>query len=124
LKAILPGAAALFLTAACASVYVGESQDPQLSSEISGDFKLRFTSPVNVYLRKVDETELGVFASSAHVAPGDHQLLVDCKLEESGSLSRFDLTVTTVAGSNYRLRAKLADGNQSCSGVELVETQN
>lgn len=96
-------------------------------SVISGDLKLRFDSPVKVYLRKVDDTRLGIFNNSARVPPGPHELLVDCEFDHAGP-SRFVLNVTTVAGVDYRLQAVLglqavlASGNPGCTGVEIVET--
>lgn len=91
-------------------------------SVISGDLKLRFDSPVSVYLRKVDDTRLGIFNNSARVPPGPHELLVDCEVGNAAGPSRYVLNVTTVAGVDYRLQAALASGNRGCTGVEMVET--
>ena len=118
----LIGAAILLVASACTSTPVGESDSGGLLSVISGDLRLRFNSPVNVYLRKVDDTRLGMFKNRVRVSPGPHVLLVDCKVGDAGGPSRYVLNVTTVAGMDYRLQAVLASGNRQCSAVEMVET--
>ena len=120
-RAPLIGAAFLLVAGACTSVPVGESDSPGSLSVISGDLRLRFSSPVNVYLRKVDDTRLGIFKNRVRVSPGSHVLLVDCEVEDAGGTSRYVLNVTTVAGIDYRLQAVLASGNRRCSAVEMVE---
>ncbi len=100
---------------------VGESDSPGSLSVISGDLRLRFSSPVNVYLRKVDDTRLGIFKNRVRVSPGSHVLLIDCEVEGAGGTSRYVLNVTTVAGIDYRLQPVLASGNHLCSAVEMVE---
>ncbi len=122
-KILSTGAAALFFAEACTTVPVGETDAAGLMSVISGDLKLRFSSPVNVYLRKVDDTRLGVLENSARVTPGPHELLVDCTAGSAEGPSRYVLSLTTVAGVDYRLQAVLAGGKGGCSGVEIVETQ-
>ncbi len=118
----LIGAAILLVAGSCTSVPAGVSDSPGSLSVISGDLRLRFNSPVNVYLRKVDDTRLGIFKNRVRVVPGSHVLLVDCKVEDADGTSRYVLNVTTVAGVDYRLQAVLASGNRRCSAVELVET--
>ena len=118
----LIGAAILLVAVACTSVSVGESDSTELLSVISGDLRLRFNSPVNVYLRKVDDTRLGLFKNRVRVSPGPHVLLVDCEVGDAGGPSRYVLNVTTIAGVDYRLQAVLASGNRHCSAVEMVET--
>ncbi len=121
-RAPLIGATILLVAGACTSVPVGGSGSPGSLSVISGDLRLRFNSPVNVYLRKVDDTRLGIFKNRVRVSPGSHVLLVDCAVEDAGGTSRYVLNVTTVAGVDYQLQAVLASGNRSCSAVEMVET--
>jgi hypothetical protein len=118
----LIGAVILLVTGACTSVPVGGSSTPESLSVISGDLRLRFNSPVNVYLRKVDDTQLGIFKNRVRVSPGAHVLLVDCEVGDADGISRYVLNVTTVAGVDYRLQAVLASGNRRCSAVEMVET--
>ena len=121
IRAPLIGAAILLVAGACTSVPVGGSGSSGLLSVISGDLRLRFNGPVNVYLRKVDDTRLGMFKNRIRVAPGSHVLLVDCEVKDAGGTSRYVLNVTTVAGVDYRLRAVMASGNRRCSAVEMVE---
>jgi hypothetical protein len=121
-KILLIGAAVL-LPSACTTVQVGEADATGSMSVISGDLKLRFSSPVNVYLRKVDDTRLGVFENSARVTSGPHELLVDCSAGNTEGPSRYVLSLTTVEGVDYRLQAVLAGGKGGCSGVEIIETR-
>lgn len=118
----LIGAAILLIAGACTSVTVGGSDSPGSLSIISGDLRLRFNSPVNVYLRKVDDTPLGIFKNRVRVPPGAHVLLVDCEVDGADGTSRHILNVTTIAGVDYQLQAVLASGNRRCSAVEMVET--
>ena len=122
-KVLSTGAAVLLLAEACTTVPVGEADAAGLTSVISGDLKLRFSSPVNVYLRKVDDTRLGGLENSARVTPGPHELLVDCSAGKTEGPSRYVLSLTTVAGVDYRLQAVLAGGKGGCSGVEIIETR-
>jgi hypothetical protein len=114
-----------WLTSACGTLPVaagdGESGEP--AGTIWGDYKWRFNSPVNVYLRKVDDRSLSSFEYSAKVLPGEHELLVDCGVGKSNNPSRYIIKVKTEPGVSYRLKAVLASGNRECSGVELVEAQ-
>jgi len=122
-KILLTGAAVLLPPSACTTVPVGEADAAGSMSVISGDLKLRFSSPVNVYLRKVDDTRLGVFENSARVTPGPHELLADCSAGNTEGPSRYVLSLTTFAGFDYRLQAVLAGGKGGCSGVEIIETR-
>ncbi|MCZ6561126.1 MAG: hypothetical protein O6931_09605 [Gammaproteobacteria bacterium] len=123
LRILMIGTAVLPLAVACTTVPASEADATGSMSVISGDLKLRFSSPVNVYLRKVDDTRLGVFENSARVTPGPHELLVDCSAGNTEGPSRFVLSLTTVAGVDYRLQAVLAGGKGGCTGVEIIETR-
>lgn len=109
--------------AGCGTVTV--SGDPDLDQSllatISGDYKLRATSPVNVYLRKVDDETIGTFSYSARVAPGPHELLVDCSVGNPDNLTRYVIDVDVTAGVRYRLQAVLSPGNRECTAVRLIE---
>ena len=123
ISVLIIGTVVALFAGSCTSVPVGKTDLPETLSVISGDLRLRFNSPVNVYLRKVDDTRLGIFKNSVRVPPGVHELLVDCEVGNADGPSRYVLSVTTIAGVDYRLQAVLASGNRRCSGVEMVETE-
>lgn len=74
--------------------------------------------PVTVRLRRVDGRELPLPASRVELAPGAHELLVDCRVRESGALARFALTVELEAGGRYRLVAEATARN--CEAIRLI----
>ena len=92
-------------------------------AHISGD--LRFTAgvPVSALLRQVDGRTLGLTENSVDLEPGQHTLLVDCKVQESGNTTRHTLEVEVFAGERYRLVAETGPGLRECTSVRL-ETVN
>ena len=92
-------------------------------AHISGD--LRFTAgvPVSALLRQVDGRTLGLTENSVDLEPGQHTLLVDCKVQESGNTTRHTLEVEVYAGERYRLVAETGPGLRECTSVRL-ETVN
>jgi hypothetical protein len=74
--------------------------------------------PVTVRLRSADGHRLPLVASRVELPPGAHELLVDCRVRESGSVARFALTVELEAGGRYRLVAEATARN--CEAVRLV----
>lgn len=74
--------------------------------------------PVALRLRQVDGRDVSLGASGVELAPGAHELLVDCRVAESGSVRRFVLAVELAAGRAYRLVAEATARN--CEAVELV----
>lgn len=99
--------------------YDGEKRSQDELARISGD--LRFTAgvPVSALLRQVDGRTLGVSENSVDVLPGDHQLLVDCRVQETGSTTRYSLDVEVSAGRRYRLVAETGPGLRECTAVRL-----
>ena len=88
-------------------------------ARISGD--LRFTAgvPVSALLRQVDGRTLGLSESSVDVPAGKHNLLVDCKVQETGSTTRHSLDVDVYGGQRYRLVAETGPGLRECTSVRL-----
>ncbi|AMN45768.1 hypothetical protein ACG33_01330 [Steroidobacter denitrificans] len=89
-------------------------------ARISGDFRVTAGAPLSVILRQVDEQVLSVGERSVDVLPGEHRLLVDCRIAETGSVSRHALDVTVLPGRRYKLRAELAPGLRECTAVILA----
>ncbi len=74
--------------------------------------------PVAVRLRQVDGRDIALGSSSVELASGTHELLVDCRVQESGSVRRFALAVELAAGAKYRLVADATPRN--CEAVRLI----
>jgi hypothetical protein len=88
-------------------------------ARISGDPVITAGSPITVVLRRVDEHDIGLTQTSVEVLEGEHDLLVDCRLAETKSVSRHSLKVTVYGGRKYRLRPESGPGLRGCSGVSL-----
>lgn len=73
--------------------------------------------PVEVVLRKVDERRVPPARNVVAVLPGTHTLMVDCRLPEQGSTTRFVLEVDLEAGASYRLEADATA--RECRDVSL-----
>lgn len=86
---------------------------------IQGDPKFRI-APVSAFLRAVDGKVLRDTQASAAVLPGEHELIVDCVVEESGDRQRIQLQVVVQAGKHYRLEPQLGSANQYCETVRLI----
>jgi hypothetical protein len=86
---------------------------------ISADPRINAGLPVVVSVRKVDDKVVGVAYDKLALEPGRHELLVDCTVQASKSITRFPLTVDVDAGARYQLVAELAPGNQECGTVRL-----
>ena len=74
--------------------------------------------PVQVRLRQVDGRDISLQTSAVELAPGAHELLVDCRVAESGAVARFDMEVELAAGAEYRLVATATVRN--CEAVQLI----
>jgi len=67
--------------------------------------------PVSLRLRQVDGREVPITASSVELPPGEHVLLVDCRVSESGATRRFTVPVELEPGGDYRLVATASARN-------------
>jgi len=108
------------LCAGCATgrAYPGPELPPGESAVVRADPALSAGLPVTVRLRQVDGRDLPFSASRVRLAPGAHELLVDCSVRESGAVARFALAVEVEAGASYRLVAQATARN--CEAVRLI----
>lgn len=108
-------------TAGCmtAQTYEGPRLDRDEVAHISGDLRVTAGAPITVVLRRVDEQVLSFGQSAVDVLPGKHTLLVDCRIQETGSVSRFSLEEELVGGRRYRLVAETGPGLRECTAVRL-----
>lgn len=102
--------------AGCATMRLPDTQGVG-TAQVSGDPAFSAGLPVQVLLRQVDGRRVDVRYSSIEIPAGRHQLLVDCRVAESGSTTRHALDVELFAGVRYRLVAVAS--TRSCEGVEL-----
>lgn len=75
--------------------------------------------PVQLRLRQIDGRDVGISASKVELAPGEHEILVDCLVAESGSVRRFTVAAQLEAGGRYRLVANATARN--CEAVALID---
>lgn len=99
--------------------YDGERRERDEVARISGDYRITAGAPVTVILRQVDGRTLNMGQTSVDVLPGTHQLLVDCRIAETDSVSRHAIEVEVSADRRYRLLAEVEPGLRGCSGVSL-----
>lgn len=115
---------ALALVVACsgcatAQVYDGERRNADEVAHITGDLRINAGSPLTVILREVDETPLNIGQNAVDVLPGKHRLLIDCKIAETGNVSRHAIDVEVSAGRHYKLGAETGPGLRECTQVTL-----
>jgi hypothetical protein len=116
--------AVLALVAVCsgcatAQFYDGPRRDPDDVAHISGDLRVTAGAPVSVILRQVDGRPLGFGQNAVEVLPGKHELLVDCQIAETRSVSRHTIEAEVWPGRRYRLRAETGAGLRQCTDVTL-----
>jgi len=88
-------------------------------ARISGDLRFNAGSPLSVLLRQVDGRTLNLSENAVDVLPGTHQLLVDCRIQETQSITRHSLEVEVFAGRHYRLVGETGPGLRECTSVRL-----
>ncbi len=121
----LPGALLACLAAGCATyqAYDGPKLARAQVAIIVGSAKIRSGLPLALVIRSVDGRDVGLQYSSVALAPGSHELLVDCEVSGSatagGAASRHALRIEVAAGEKYRLTARMSPGNRSCADVAL-----
>ncbi len=108
------------LVAGCATerLYPGPPLPAAERAVVRADPALSAGLPVTLRLRRVDGNEVPLTAFRVELAPGAHELLVDCSVRESGSVRRFTLAVALEPGARYRLEAE-ADA-RNCEAVRLI----
>jgi hypothetical protein len=112
------------MSAGCmtAQTYEGPRQSRSEVAHIAGDMRFSGGAPISLVIRKVDDITLGVGQSSVDVLPGLHTLLIDCRLPESGGLSRHSIEADVSAGRTYRLVAETGPGLRECESIRLEGT--
>lgn len=110
---------ALLVSCGTGRSYEGPKRPADEVARITGDFRVTAGSPVTVILLKVDEYEVSLSENSVEVLPGMHKLLVECRVAETKSVSRFTIEAELYEGVRYRLVPEIAPGMRGCSAVEL-----
>jgi hypothetical protein len=105
-----------------AQTYEGPRQPRSEVAHIEGDLRFNAGAPLSVLLRKVDDVTLGVGQNSVDVLPGTHSLLVDCRIRETGGLSRHSIEADFYAGRTYRLVAETGPGLRECTAIGIQES--
>ncbi len=114
-------AASMVVGCATGQSYEGERLARDEVAKIVGDLRFTAGAPVSVILRKVDDYEVGVGQSAVEVLPGKHQLLVDCRIAETSSVTRLSVEAEVYAGERYRLVAETGPGMKECASVALEQ---
>jgi hypothetical protein len=120
LAALAPLALAGCMTA---QTYEGPRQRRSEVAHIEGDLRFNAGAPITVLLRKVDDVTLSVGQSSVDVLPGTHTLLVDCRIRETGGLSRHSIEAEFYAGHTYRLVPETGPGLRECTSIAVQESE-
>jgi len=111
---------AAFLVSGCATarLYDGPALPKAERAIVRADPIVSAGLPVQLRLRQVDGRQVGLSSSGVELAPGAHRFLVDCRVEESGSVNRFVVDAELIPGGRYRFVAKASTRN--CEAVELI----
>lgn len=109
------------VASACMTVqlYEGPRRPRSEVAHIAGDLALSAGAPISVLIRQVDGITLSVGQNAVEVLPGTHQLLVDCRIPETGGVTRHVLDVEVYEGRTYRLVAETGPGLRECTEVRL-----
>jgi hypothetical protein len=88
-------------------------------ARIVGDMRFTAGAPISVVLRQVDEQTLSLGQNSIDVLPGKHSVLVDCRIQETMSITRHRIEQDFFAGRTYRLSAETGPGVRECTAVHV-----
>lgn len=100
--------------------YEGPRRPRSEVAHIIGDLAMTSANlPVSVILRQVDGITLRMGQNAVDVLPGSHVLLVDCRVVDSGSLTRHEIEVEVREGRVYRLVPVTGPGARECDEVRL-----
>lgn len=103
-----------------AQTYDGPRRPADEVARVSGDLRISAGAPISVILRQVDDHALSPGETSVEVLPGEHTLLVDCRIAETKSISRHSIDAELVAGRHYHFVAETGPGLRECVDVQLV----
>jgi hypothetical protein len=114
-------ACAALAASACmtAQTYEGPRRPRSEVAHIAGDLALSAGAPISVLLRQVDGITLSLGQNAVDVLPGTHELLVDCRIQETGGVSRHVIEVDVYEGRTYRLVPETGPGLRECTEVRL-----
>ncbi len=119
-RLVAVASAALALSACMtAQTYEGPRRPRSEVAHIAGDLALSAGAPVSLLLRQVDGITLSVGQNAVDVLPGTHTLLVDCRIRETGGVSRHSIEVDVYEGRTYRLVPETGPGLRECTEVRL-----
>jgi hypothetical protein len=104
---------------ATGKIYEGAKLPADEVARIVGDYRFTAGMPVSVILLKVDDYEVPLSQHAVDVLPGMHTILVDCRVAETRSISRFTLEAEFYEGERYRLVPQTGPALRSCSAVTL-----
>jgi hypothetical protein len=99
--------------------YEGAKLPADEVGRIIGDYRFTAGVPVSAILLKVDDYEVPLSQHAVDVIPGKHTILVDCRVAETRSVSRFTLEAEIYEGERYRLVPQTGPAMRSCSAVTL-----
>lgn len=121
MKQRLAGLALVVVCSGCGTVqlYDGPRRDADEVARIIGDLRINAGSPLTIVLREVDDTPLNIGQNAVDVLPGKHRFLVDCKIAETQSVSRYSIEADVAGGQRYRLVAETGPGLRECTQVTL-----
>ena len=108
------------LAAGCATArpYEGPPLPAGEGAVVRADPVVSAGLPVQLRIRSVNGRDVGLAASKVELPPGEHRLVVDCRVAETGSVRRFTVTAALDRGGRYRLVAEASARN--CEAVELI----
>ena len=116
---------ALVALAGCATfkAYDGSGRPGSDTAIVRGDAKLRAELPLALVIRSVDGRTVDLRYSSVAVAPGHHELIVDCQVGgAAGSTSRHHVEFDAQGGESYRLHADMRPNDATCQRVYLEKS--
>lgn len=105
-----------------AQAYKGPRLSRSEVAHIVGDMQFNSGAPITVVLRQVDDQALSIGQSSIDVLPGQHRLLVDCRIQETNTLTRHEIEQEFFAGRTYRLVPESGTGLRECTAVNVEAT--
>lgn len=97
--------------------YEGTRLPPAVRATVQADPVFSAGLPVQVILRKADDRAVPASRARVELAPGQHVLIVDCRIAATGATARFAVEAELEAGHAYRLEADATA--QRCEAVRL-----
>jgi hypothetical protein len=114
-------AAVALLVVGCTTqrLYDGEPPPAGQTAIVRADPVVSAGLPVQVRIRRVNGRDIGVSTSRVELPAGRHEILVDCRVAETGSVRRFTVAAVLEPGRRYRLAAETTARN--CEAVQLLD---